>query len=168
MNENQSTIITGNDANPTDNGSDTILATQDIDVTNTQLSNALVDIDTPTEWVSYPIQSRNDELRIAAMRSYIGNDIKRLKQEQGWEVANLYLTSQEYAARTGEIISGPVLHLINPLGKSLRITAKYAILAILTFVKSWKPFPWNPPVRIRAKDTILDSGNRVYEIEFLE
>lgn len=168
MNENQLAELHRESPDPNSDNSIGAIGTQSIDVTNSALSTAVADIDHPVEWISYPINTRSDELRLAAMRCYIGNDIKRLKGEAGWEVANLYLTSQEYASKTGEIISGPVLHLINPSGKSLRITAKYAILAILTFVKSWRQFPWNPPVRMRAKDTIIDSGNRIYEIEFLD
>lgn len=144
------------------------IGNSNINVSNKALSQALVDIERPVEWVSFPVNDRATEMRVAAMRCYIGNDIKRMKTDDGWLVKDMYLTSQCYVAKDGEVIKGPVLHLINPDGKSIRIVAKYSILAILTFVKSWKPFPWNPPVRMKAVDRILDSDNRVYEIQFSE
>ncbi len=155
----------GKFGNPLDDAASDVMVAE---AKRNTLDRIVVDIDRPIDWCSFPIVSRNDELRLAAMRSYIGNDVKRLKQEQGFLVSNLYLTSQHYTAKDGEIIEGPVLHLISPEGKSCRITAKYTILAILTFAKSWHKFPWEPPVRIRVKDTVLDSGNRVYEVEYLE
>lgn len=139
-----------------------------IDITNPALSRALRDINAPVEWASFPVDNTGIEMKLASMRCYIGNDIRRLKHEAGVLVSNLYLTSQSYIAKDGSLIEGPVLHLIGPDGKSCRIVAKYTILQILTFAKSWKPFPWVPPVRMVAHDEITDNDQRIYVVDFKE
>lgn len=129
------------------------------------LSFALMDVDTPTELCSIPCKTRKDELRLANMRTYITNDISDLKKDGGFMVSDLYLSSQQYTAKNGDIVKGPVLYLIGPSGSFKRVTAKYFIIQVLEFAKRWQTFPWDPPVRLSAIDKINDkTNNRTYQL----
>jgi hypothetical protein len=133
-----------------------------------QISAVIRGIDEPNCWYTFDAETRSARLRLAAINTYIGNDIKELKRDDGILVEHLHVAWQSYTNDEGELIEGPVMTLITPQGRCYRVAAKYFILQVLLFAKNWERCPWIPPVRMSARDVVLDSGNRTYQLEVRE
>lgn len=115
-------------------------------------------------WSSMPCITQNDRMKLFNYRNVWGNGIHALKQPEGILVRDVVMFNQEYTNQEGEQVSGPVCIFIDDQGKPHRIGSKLLVRQWLEFMRDFGVPPYNPCIRIRAQDLILENGNRTYQL----
>ena len=115
-------------------------------------------------WTSLKLESRNDRLAMARHLTGKENSIEQLLGSGYFDVVDVIIAKVSFFDSEGQQVTTPKCILVGKDGNTITIMAR---VWVTEFVASWQLLgqpPFNPPVRVAAKQTKGNGANRYYSL----